>query len=117
VGLIDDRMMNIGDAMKHFGLGSPEPGPLTVHVIAEVRRLTIKTQFVRAIDPATQQRTGEFEWFREQVDTQYFTDEKALIGIPANYVGQFGLAGYVLTDEQERHFRERVVDRATGKGF
>jgi hypothetical protein len=118
-----DRMTSIADAMEHFGLGSKVQGPKSglipekVHVVAEVRRLTIKTQFVRVVDPKTQERTGEFEWFREQVDTQYFKDDMALVGIPRAYVGQFGIEAFVLTEEQERHFRERVADRASGKSF
>lgn len=104
-----EQQKQIEAAMEHFRLGTRDE-EAKVFIIAEVERLTIKTQFVRPIDP----RLGTVsphprEFFREQVDTQYFDDDRALIAIPKAYVKHYYLQNYVLETPAVEGYREKVA--------
>lgn len=93
---MNNRMTSIAEAMQYFGLEAEERGE-PAHILAQVDRLTIKTMFVRPLNPASMKAWPEqIEFFREQVLTLYYKDDRALIKVPAAYVETFGLRAAVL---------------------
>lgn len=109
------QQKQLEQAMEHFGLGDQANSRGIVdpvYIIASVERLSIKTMFVRPIDPRTGAISDERprELMREQVHTEYFNiNDHALIKIPRAIVAAFWLYDYLLNEDEVDDYQRKVA--------